>query len=156
MNEYNYHDIRTPFPTLARGLFFMELPESNGKNGEKRYHIVVRAMTSSLISERFLGPMCEFVFVAHSRRPLMFVDQLRSSRHWKHELPPPYTLTLKSNSCIIFIAALSPTQLVITLKHSLGAHNDSEKSHGCCGEVVREIFKRKGKNEERVGEDVMG
>ena len=63
MNEYKYHDIRTPFPTLARGLFFMELPESNGKNGEKRYHIVV---TSSLISERFLGPMCVFVFVAHS------------------------------------------------------------------------------------------
>ena len=66
MNEYKYHDICTLFPTFTRGLFLMELPESNGKNGEKRYHIVVWAMTSSLISERSLGPMCVFVFVAHS------------------------------------------------------------------------------------------
>ena len=66
MNEYKYHDICTPFPMLARGLFLMELPESNGKNGEKRYHIVVQAMTSSLILERFLGPMCVFIFMAHS------------------------------------------------------------------------------------------
>ena len=66
MNEYKYHELCTLFPTLTRGLFLMELPESNGKNGEKRYHIVVQAMTSSLILERFLGSMCVFVFMAHS------------------------------------------------------------------------------------------
>ena len=76
----------------------------------------------------------------------MFVDRLRSSRHWRHELLPPYTLTLKSNSCIIFIAALSPTQLVITLKHSLGAHNDSEKSHMVVAERwLEKHLKEKGK-----------
>ena len=52
--------------TLARGSFSIKLPEGKGSNGEKAYHIVVQAMISSLISERFLGPMCVFVFVAHS------------------------------------------------------------------------------------------
>ncbi len=35
-----------------------------------------------------------------------------------HNTNPPYTLTFKSNSCIIFTAALSPSQLLITSKHS--------------------------------------
>lgn len=33
---------------------------------------------------------------------------------------PPYYLTLKSNGCLILISALSPTQLVVASKHSLG------------------------------------
>ncbi|CAO1639220.1 unnamed protein product [Sympodiomycopsis kandeliae] len=33
---------------------------------------------------------------------------------------PPYELTFKENGCIIFVAALSPSQLVVTSKHSLG------------------------------------
>lgn len=33
---------------------------------------------------------------------------------------PPYTLTLKSNGCIIFIGALTPDKLLVTSKHSLG------------------------------------
>ncbi|PWN18581.1 hypothetical protein BCV69DRAFT_314465 [Microstroma glucosiphilum] len=32
---------------------------------------------------------------------------------------PPYLLTFKENGCIIFISALSPTQLIVTSKHSL-------------------------------------
>ncbi|CAO1623757.1 unnamed protein product [Parajaminaea phylloscopi] len=32
---------------------------------------------------------------------------------------PPYLLTFKENGCIIFIAALSPSQLVVTSKHAL-------------------------------------
>ncbi len=42
---------------------------------------------------------------------------------------PPYTLTLKSNGCIIFIAALSPSQLLITSKHSLGPAQGVPESH---------------------------
>ena len=81
----------------------------------------------------------------------MFVDRLCSSCHWKHELPPPYTLTLKSNSYIIFIAALSPTQLIITLKHSLGAHNDSEKSHMVVAEKwLEKHLKEKGKTKKEL------
>ena len=43
MNEFKYYDIPSPFPTLARGLFTMELPkETKDKDDEKRYRIVVR------------------------------------------------------------------------------------------------------------------
>lgn len=40
---------------------------------------------------------------------------------------PPYRLTLKSNGCLILIAALSPTQLVVTSKHSLGTTTEAER-----------------------------
>ena len=42
MNEHKYYDIPTPFPTLARGLFSMELPKEAEDEDEKRYRIVVR------------------------------------------------------------------------------------------------------------------
>lgn len=44
-------------------------------------------------------------------------------RQWaaiEEHTEPPYTLTLKSNGCIIFIGALTPSKLLITSKHSLG------------------------------------
>lgn len=41
---------------------------------------------------------------------------------------------MKSNGCIIFIGALSPSKLVITSKHSLGAGEDPAKSHAMVGE----------------------
>jgi len=47
---------------------------------------------------------------------------------------PPYTLTLKSNGCIIFIAALSPSLLLITSKHSLGPVQGVSESHAQAGE----------------------
>jgi tRNA ligase len=37
----------------------------------------------------------------------------------EHHTAPPYTLTLKSNGCIIFIAAISPDKVIVTSKHSL-------------------------------------
>ena len=64
---------------------------------------------------------------------------------------PPYTLTLKSNGCIIFIATLSPTQLVVTSKHSLGTHNDSEKSHTVVAERwLEKHLREKGKTKEEL------
>ena len=60
----------------------------------------------------------------------------------------PITLTLKSNGCTIFMAALSPSQLVVTPKHSLYFHNDSEKSHTVVGERwLEKHLKDKGKEE---------
>jgi tRNA ligase len=47
---------------------------------------------------------------------------------------PPYTLTLKLNGCIIFIAALSPSQILITSKHSLGPVQGVSESHAQAGE----------------------
>lgn len=47
MNELKYHNIPLPFPTLARGLFSMEIPHDVQEDGkqrrvDKRYQIVVR------------------------------------------------------------------------------------------------------------------
>jgi hypothetical protein len=47
---------------------------------------------------------------------------------------PPYKLTLKSNGCIIFIAALSPSQILVTSKHSLGSLQGVPESHAQAGE----------------------
>ena len=45
-------------------------------------------------------------------------------------------LTLKSNGCIIFIAALTPTELVVTSKHSLG------NKPGAAGESHAQVGQR--------------
>ena len=47
MNEFKYHVIPLPFPTLARGLFSREIPhdvqeEGKQKRVDKRYQIMVR------------------------------------------------------------------------------------------------------------------
>lgn len=55
----------------------------------------------------------------------------------KHSAPP-YELTHKSNGCIILIAALSPRHIIVTSKHSIGAHalvgTESVQSHSQRGE----------------------
>lgn len=59
-------------------------------------------------------------------------------------------MTLKSNGCIIFIAALSPTKLVVTSKHSLGEHTEGVTSHAMMGEIWlhRHLEKSKKTSEE--------
>lgn len=59
------------------------------------------------------------------------------NRQWaalEENTEAPYTLTLKSNGCIIFIAALTPTKLVVTSKHALGSVNGVAESHSQVGE----------------------
>ena len=61
----------------------------------------------------------------------------------------PYTLSLKSNGCIILIAALTPSKLVITSKHSLGPVAQNKVSHAQAGETwLRKYLVNKGKTEE--------
>lgn len=61
---------------------------------------------------------------------------------------PPYTLSLKSNGCIIFIGALTPEKLVITSKHSIGPVGNAEKSHAQVGEEwLRKYLNEKGRTE---------
>lgn len=66
----------------------------------------------------------------------------------------PYTLTLKSNGCIIFIAALTPTKLVVTSKHSLGGQKEGGSgpgSHAQVGEQwLRKHLAAAGKTEEQL------
>jgi tRNA splicing ligase len=64
---------------------------------------------------------------------------------------PPYTLTLKSNGCIIFIAALSPSQILITSKHSLGPVQGLSESHAQAGERwLRRLLGQVGKTKEAL------
>ena len=66
---------------------------------------------------------------------------------------PPYTLTLKSNGCIIFIAALTPDKLVVTSKHSLGPVGDNPESHALVGERwLRKHLASAGKTEAQLAQ----
>ena len=71
-------------------------------------------------------PLLVYIFLTF----LLFLKWSSLEAHTK----PPYTLTLKSNGCIIFIAALSPSQILITSKHSLGPVQDASESHAQAGE----------------------
>ena len=48
MNEFKYYDVPSPFPTLARGLFTVELPkgtdeaEKGSKDVDQKHRIVAR------------------------------------------------------------------------------------------------------------------
>jgi tRNA ligase len=61
----------------------------------------------------------------------------------------PCHLTLKSNGCIIFIAALGPEKLIVTSKHSLGQLSEGQTSHAMMGEqwLLRHLAS-KGKTKE--------
>jgi tRNA ligase len=92
-------------PTLARGLFTTE------EQGRSR--IVVRGY------DKFFN-----VGEMHWTRP----ESIAAFSC------PPYELSFKENGCIIFIAALSPTQLIVTSKHSLGSNESHAVSHAQKGE----------------------
>lgn len=63
----------------------------------------------------------------------------------------PYTLSLKSNGCIIFIAALAPTKLLITSKHSLGPISNAARSHSQVGEEwLYKHLEKAGKTTEQL------
>lgn len=64
---------------------------------------------------------------------------------------PPYDLTLKSNGCIIFIAALDSSKLVVTSKHSLGTNINMPVSHAQMGQKwLQKHLAAKGKTEEEL------
>jgi tRNA ligase len=132
MNESNYYDIPSPFPTLARGLFSVE---EKGEGEGSRCRIVARGYDKFFnIGEvpwtnvRFC--LCTTLTVYVLLTLLLFLKWSSLEAHTK----PPYTLTLKSNGCIIFIAALSPTQIIITSKHSLGPAQGVSESQAQAGE----------------------
>ncbi|KAI0311399.1 RNA ligase-domain-containing protein [Amylostereum chailletii] len=112
MNEFKYYVVPSPFPTLARGLFSTKLAKK-GKSREGRYRIVARGYDK---------------FFNIGEVPWTTWESLEA------QTAPPYTLTLKSNGCIIFIAALTPDKLLITSKHSTGPIKGVEESHAQVGE----------------------
>jgi tRNA ligase len=100
-----YYDIPSPFPTLARGLFSGKEENAEEKDSRVRHQIIARGYdkffnigevpwTTVRFSLAFLP------IVPTSLTPLSFCQWSSLESHTK----PPYTLTLKSNGCIIFIA----------------------------------------------------
>lgn len=77
----------------------------------------------------------------HGQRYVLLISPsiylLSSKPQWPYleaNTTPPYTLSLKSNGCIIFIAALAPSTLLVTSKHSLGPVAGVPLSHAEVGE----------------------
>jgi tRNA ligase len=126
MNEFKYYDVPSPFPTLARGLFTMKVKDG-AHDDQGGYRIAVRGYDK---------------FFNIGEVPWNTWEALGSYT------TPPYTLTLKSNGCIIFIASLSPEKLLVTSKHSLGPIANSSLSHAQAGEAwLRKYLVAKGKTE---------
>ncbi|KAI0260323.1 RNA ligase-domain-containing protein [Gloeopeniophorella convolvens] len=131
MNEYKYYDIPSPFPTLARGLFSVK-EEGPDSEGAARYRIVARGYDK---------------FFNIGEVPWTTWSSLET------HTTAPYTLTLKSNGCIIFIAALSPSKLLVTSKHSLGPIQDVPESHAQVGERwLHQHLEKAGKTAEQLAE----
>ncbi|KAJ7627799.1 RNA ligase-domain-containing protein [Mycena polygramma] len=126
MDEFKYYDVPSPFPTLARGIFTVELPKANEADAQE-YRIVARGYDK---------------FFNIGEVPWTTWDSL------ENHTAAPYTLSLKSNGCIIFIAALTPTKILVTSKHSIGPTPGQPISHAEAGEEwLRKYFVQKGKTE---------
>lgn len=50
----------------------------------------------------------------------------------------PYTITVKSNGCIVFISGLADGTLVVCSKHSTGKRNDIQKNHAMAAQRALE------------------
>ncbi|KAG9311929.1 RNA ligase-domain-containing protein [Chiua virens] len=111
MNEFKYYDVPSPFPTLARGLFTRQLNEEGGSD-EPRYQIVARGYD-------------KFFNIGE----VPWTDWSSLEAH----TGPEYTLSMKSNGCIIFIAAISPSKLIVTSKHALGGMEGVSETHSQAG-----------------------
>ncbi|KAF8754605.1 RNA ligase [Rhizoctonia solani] len=121
MTEWMYTKSPCPFPTLARGLFTRWVParghenDPEGAPGAGKDQIVVRGY------DKFFN-----------------MNEVKWNTWEALEIhtTSPYTLTLKSNGCIIFMAALTPTELIVTSKHALG---DIEGAS--CGKTRKDFAK---------------
>ncbi|CAE6464431.1 hypothetical protein ACGC1H_006065 [Rhizoctonia solani] len=119
MTEWMYTKSPCPFPTLARGLFTRWIParghenDPQGAPGAGEDQIVVRGYDKFFNMNEVKWNTWEALEV---------------------HTTSPYTLTLKSNGCIIFMGALTPTELIVTSKHSLGEVEGASVSHAQKGE----------------------
>lgn len=128
--------IDSELPTLARGLFTERITDSSSSDSKPKHRIVVRGY------DKFFN-LGELSWT----KP----DSIR------HFTTPPYVLTFKENGCIIFVAALSPTQVVVTSKHSLGGIEGTETTHAEKGrEWLLKHLSSVNKTEEQLAEELWG
>ncbi|KAJ7255821.1 RNA ligase-domain-containing protein [Mycena haematopus] len=121
MAEHKYFLVPSPFPTLARGTFSLKQPDG-------QYRIIARGY-DKFFNVGEVGWTTWAALESHTTAP--------------------YTLSLKSNGCIIFIAALTPEKLLVTSKHAMGPAKGVKKlSHADAGERwVRKYLAEKGRAE---------
>ncbi|KAF8343001.1 RNA ligase-domain-containing protein [Cantharellus anzutake] len=132
MNEFKYATYPSPFPTLARGLFTRQaLTDDDKCAGVGGQHTVVARGYDKFFN---IGE------VPWNTWPAL-----------EKNTTAPYYLTLKSNGCIIFVAALANDKLIVTSKHSVGQHTGAEISHAMQGEKwLYKHLKAKGKKPEEL------
>ncbi|KAG8216296.1 RNA ligase-domain-containing protein [Butyriboletus roseoflavus] len=129
MSEFKYYDVPSPFPTLARGLFTRELNKEAGSD-QPRYQIVARGYD-------------KFFNIGE----VPWTDWSSLEAH----TGPEYTLSMKSNGCIIFVAAISPSDLIVTSKHALGEMGGVLETHSQAGHRwLKTHIASKGKTEEQL------
>ncbi|KAF8555611.1 hypothetical protein OG21DRAFT_1507500 [Imleria badia] len=129
MNEFKYYDVPSPFPTLARGLFSRDL-KNEARSDQPRYQIVARGYD-------------KFFNIGE----VPWTDWSSLEMH----TGPTYTLSMKSNGCIIFIAAISPSKLIVTSKHALGEMDGVLETHSQAGyRWLKTHLASKGKTEEQL------
>ncbi|RXW16814.1 hypothetical protein EST38_g9030 [Candolleomyces aberdarensis] len=129
MNEFKYYDIPSPFPTLARGLFTTDAEDDADE--EVKHRIVIRGYDK---------------FFNIGEVPWTTWEAL------KEHTAAPYVLSLKSNGCIIFIAAITPRKLIVTSKHSVGIGNETV-SHAMVGRKwLNKYLKENDKTEADLAE----
>ncbi|KAF8837968.1 hypothetical protein BDN67DRAFT_972227 [Paxillus ammoniavirescens] len=129
MNEFKYYDVPSPFPTLARGLVTRELEKEKDVD-EPRYQIVARGYD-------------KFFNIGE----VPWTDWRSLETH----TGPNYTLSVKSNGCIIFIAPISSSKLIVTSKHALGGMDGVKETHSQAGHRwLKTHLTAKGKEEEEL------
>lgn len=102
-------------PTLARGLFTVDVDSRDDRAGSST---ITRAYHQRILVRGY----DKFFNVGE-------MPWTKPAAIEKHSTPP-YLLTFKENGCIIFIAALSSSQLIVTSKHALNSSRDVKQSHG--------------------------
>jgi hypothetical protein len=88
------------------------------KEGRKQHRIVARGYDKFFNIGEVPWTTVRHILSPSSQSILTLVRQWPAL---EAHTAPPYTLSLKSNGCIIFIAALTPTRILVTSKHSIGA-----------------------------------
>jgi tRNA ligase len=143
MDEFKYYVVPSPFPTLARGLFTISLKGAKTEEQEQEHDSGSDTENDHEIIRHRIVVRGYDKFFNIGEVPWTTWASLEA--HTK----PPYTLSLKSNGCIIFIGALTPSKLLVTSKHSLGVTaNEEELSHAKVGEKwLRKYLSDKGKTE---------
>ena len=146
MDEFKYYKIPSPFPTLARGLFTMDMPPESGV----KHRIVARGYDKFFNIGEVPWTTVRGFASAH-----FFVLIGAQWQSLEAHTAAPYTLSLKSNGCIIFIAALTEDKLLVTSKHAVGpirgkkeGEEEQSRSHAEVGEQwLRAHLTRVGRTE---------